>query len=104
MINWQQGNSPIMHTTLILVGGTGSGKTHIATAIGTALIQDGKKVRFFDCVDLINLLIKEDKEGKTGRIQKQLMNADCVVMDELGLYSVSQIRWNHAVSSHWKTL
>lgn len=69
---------------LILVGGTGTGKTHIATALGTELIQHGRKVRFFDCVDLINLLIKEEGDVKTGRIEKQLMSADCVIMDELG--------------------
>ena len=69
---------------LILVGGAGTGKTHIATALGTSLIQGGKKVRFFNTVDLINTLIKEDKEGKSGRLQKQLQAADCVIMDELG--------------------
>ena len=69
---------------LILVGGTGTGKTHIATALGTELIQHRRKVRFFDCVDLINLLIKEEGDGKAGRIEKQLMAADCVIMDELG--------------------
>ena len=69
---------------LILVGGTGTAKTHIATALGAELIQRGKKIRFFDCVDLINLLIKEEGAGKAGRIEKQLMNTDCIVMDELG--------------------
>ncbi len=69
---------------LILIGGTGTGKTHIATALGTELIQRGQKIRFFDCVDLINLLIKEEGDGKAGRIEKQLMSADCVIMDELG--------------------
>ena len=58
--------------------------THIATALGTYLIQSGRKVRFFDCVDLINLLIKEEADEKAGRLEKQLMNADCVIMDELG--------------------
>ena len=69
---------------LILVGGTGTGKTHIATAMGTALIQNGKKVRFFDCRDLINMLIREEEDGKAGRIEKQLMATDYVIMDELG--------------------
>ena len=69
---------------LIFIGGTGTGKTHIATALGTHLIQQGHKVRFFDCVDLINLLIKEEGDGKAGRIEKQLMNTDCVILDELG--------------------
>jgi len=69
---------------LILVGGAGTGKTHIATALGTGLIKGGRKVRFFNTLDLINALIREDKEGRTGRLQKQLIAADCVIMDELG--------------------
>ena len=69
---------------LILVGGTGTGKTHISIALGAAMIESGKKIRFFNTVNLINALIKEDKEGKTGRLQKQLMSTDCVILDELG--------------------
>ena len=67
---------------LILAGGTG--KTHISIALGTAMIENRKKIRFFNTVNLINALIKEDKEGKTGRLQKHLMAADCVILDELG--------------------
>lgn len=69
---------------LILVGGTGTGKTHIAIALGTTLIQSQKKVRFYNAVDLINALIKEQTEGKSGRIIKQLTMVDCVIIDELG--------------------
>ncbi len=69
---------------LILIGGTGTGKTHMATALGGELIKKGYKTRFFDCVDLINLLIKEETDNKAGRIEKQLMNVDCVILDELG--------------------
>ena len=69
---------------LILVGGTGTGKTHIAIALGTTLINQGKKVRFYNAVDLINALIKEQIEGNTGKIIRQLMAIDCVIIDELG--------------------
>ena len=44
---------------LILVGGTGTGKTHLATAIGIAAIHQGKRVRFYNAVDLVNPLDKE---------------------------------------------
>ncbi|MDD3576327.1 MAG: ATP-binding protein, partial [Halothiobacillus sp.] len=44
---------------LILVGGTGTGKTHLATALGVAAIHQGKRVRFYNAVDLVNLLDKE---------------------------------------------
>jgi DNA replication protein DnaC len=69
---------------LILVGGTGTGKTHIAIALGTALINNGKKARFFNAVDLINALIKEQADGNAGKIIRQLSALDCVIIDELG--------------------
>ena len=69
---------------LILVGGTGTGKTHIAIALGTALINQGKKVRFHNAVDLINALIREQAEGNTGKIIRQLSQTHCVIIDELG--------------------
>jgi DNA replication protein DnaC len=69
---------------LILVGGTGTGKTHTAIALGTELVQRGKKVRFFNAVDLINALIKEQAEGRQGSLVKRLQQVDCVIIDELG--------------------
>ncbi len=69
---------------LILVGGTGTGKTHIAIALGTTLINQGKKVRFFNAVDLINALIREQADGNAGKIIRQLTPLDCVIIDELG--------------------
>jgi DNA replication protein DnaC len=69
---------------LILVGGTGTGKTHIAIALGTTLINNGKKARFFNAVDLINALIREQADGNAGKIIRQLTPLDCVIIDELG--------------------
>ena len=48
------------------------------------MIQHGFKVRFFNVVNLINALIAEDRDGNTGRLQRQLMASDCVILDELG--------------------
>ncbi len=69
---------------LILVGGTGTGKTHIAIALGTTLINSGKKARFFNAVDPINAPIKERAEGNAGKIIRQLSALDRVIIDELG--------------------
>lgn len=69
---------------LILVGGTGTGKTHLATALGIAAIHRGKRVRFFNAVDLVNLLEKEKQQGKAGNLAKQLAQMDAVILDELG--------------------
>jgi DNA replication protein DnaC len=69
---------------LILVGGTGSGKTHLATAIGVAAIHTGKRIRFYNAVDLVNLLEREKLAGKTGSLARKLIQADAVIVDELG--------------------
>jgi len=69
---------------LILVGGTGTGKTHVAIALGTALVNQGKKVRFHNAVDMINALIREQAEGNTGKLIRQLSQTHCVIIDELG--------------------
>jgi DNA replication protein DnaC len=69
---------------LILVGGTGTGKTHLATALGVAAIHQGKRVRFFNAVDLVNQLEREKLQGKSGTLAKQLVLFDAVILDELG--------------------
>ena len=69
---------------LILVEGTGTGKSHIAIALGTTLISQGKKARFYNAVDLINALIKEQAEGQAGKIIRQLSTLDLVIIDEQG--------------------
>ena len=73
-----------MAQNLILVGGTGTGKTHLATALAIAAIHRQKRVRFFNAVDLVNLLEREKQLGKTGNIARQLTQMDAVILDELG--------------------
>jgi DNA replication protein DnaC len=69
---------------LILVGGAGTGKTHLATALAVAAIHQGKRVRFFNAVDLVNQLDREKQLGKAGNLAKQLAAIDAVILDELG--------------------
>lgn len=69
---------------LILVGGTRTGKTHLATALGVAAIHHGKRIRFFNAVDLVNLLEQEKQLNKTGSLAKRLIQVDAVILDELG--------------------
>lgn len=69
---------------LILIGGTGTGKTHLSIALGTALIHQNKRVRFFNVVDLVNLLIKEQTAGNPGQMARRLSPVDAVILDELG--------------------
>jgi len=75
----------------VLVGGPGTGKTHLATAIGVAgITQHGKRVRFYSTVDLVNALEQEKAQGKAGRIASSLLRMDLVILDELGYLPFSQ--------------
>ena len=76
---------------VVFVGGTGSGKTHLATALGVdAITRHGKRVRFHSTVDLVNQLELEKAAGKHGRIAERLMHVDLIVLDELGYLPFSQ--------------
>ncbi len=75
----------------VLIGGPGTGKTHLATAMAIAgITRHGKRARFYSTVDLVNLLEKEKREGKAGRIALALMRVDAVILDELGYLPFSQ--------------
>ena len=76
---------------VVLVGGPGTGKSHLATAIGVAgITQHGKRVRFYSTVDLVNALEQEKAQGKAGRIASSLLRLDAVVLDEMGYLPFSQ--------------
>jgi len=76
---------------VVLIGGPGTGKTHLATALSVSgVTQHGKKVRFYSTVDLVNALEQEKLMNKPGRIAQSLARLDLVVLDELGYLPFSQ--------------
>ena len=76
---------------VVCIGGPGTGKTHVATALGVAAItRHGKRVRFYSTVDLVNALEREKADGRAGRIALNLLRTDLVILDELGYLPFSQ--------------
>jgi DNA replication protein DnaC len=75
---------------VVLIGGTGTGKSHLAIAIARALIRRGARGRFFNVVDLVNQLEAETRSGKPGRVADYLARLDFVVLDELGYLPFAQ--------------
>jgi len=75
---------------VVLVGGTGTGKTHLAIAIARALIRNGARGRFFNVVDLVNRLEAEARAGRQGRIADILSRKNFVILDELGYLPFAQ--------------
>ncbi|AXA43352.1 IstB-like ATP binding family protein (plasmid) [Rhizobium leguminosarum] len=73
-----------------LVGGTGTGKNHLAIAIARALIRNGTRGRVFNVVDLVNRLETETRSGKQGRTADYLNRLDFIILDELGYLPFAQ--------------
>jgi DNA replication protein DnaC len=78
------------HRNIVLVGGTGTGKTHLATAITANVVRAGARARYFNTVDLVNRLEDEARRGKPGTLAGQLSRLDLVVLDELGYLPFAQ--------------
>jgi DNA replication protein DnaC len=75
---------------VVLVGGTGTGKSHLAIAIARSCIRGGARGRFFNVVDLVNRLEAEVRSGRPGRLADYLCRKDFVVLDELGYLPFAQ--------------
>jgi DNA replication protein DnaC len=75
---------------LVLVGGTGTGKTHLAIAIARSCIRGGSRGRFFKVVDLVNRLEGEARSGRQSRLADYLTRMDFVILDELGYLPFAQ--------------
>ena len=78
------------HRNIVLVGGTGTGKTHLAIAITANVVRAGARGRYFKTVDLVNRLEDEARRGKAGALAAQLSRLDLVVLDELGYLPFAQ--------------
>ncbi|HSD42358.1 MAG TPA: IS21-like element helper ATPase IstB [Burkholderiales bacterium] len=87
---WYEGVPVESARNLILVGGTGTGKTHLAVAIASQLIKHGRRARFFTVLDLVNRLEADQRSHRAGATLRQCARMHCVVLDELGYLPFSQ--------------
>ncbi len=84
------GNFLAHQRNAVFVGGTGTGKTHLAVAIARTCIRNGARGRFFNVVDLVNRLEAEARDGRQGRLNDTLCRLDFVILDELGYLPFAQ--------------
>jgi DNA replication protein DnaC len=77
-------------SNIILVGGTGTGKTHLAISMARQAIRNGKRGRFFNVVDLVNQLEQEKLAGRGGKLAESIARLDLIVLDELGYLPFSK--------------
>jgi DNA replication protein DnaC len=75
---------------VVLIGGTGTGKSHLAVAIARACIRNGVRGRFFNAVDLVNKLDAEARSDRQGRTADLLCRLDFLILDELGYLPFAQ--------------
>jgi len=75
---------------IVLIGGTGTGKSHLAIAVARACIRAGARGRFYNVVDLVNRLETEARGGRQGRLADHLTRLDFVILDELGYLPFAQ--------------
>jgi DNA replication protein DnaC len=75
---------------VVLVGGTGTGKTHLAIGIARSCIRAGARGRFYTVVDLVNRLENESRAGRQGQLANRLAHKDFVILDELGYLPFAQ--------------
>ncbi len=89
--NLHQGEFVDQAHNVVLVGGPGTGKTHVATALGVhAITHRHQRVRFYSTIELVNALELEKAAGKQGQIANRMLCTDLVILDEMGYLPFSQ--------------
>jgi len=104
--NLHQGDFMAQARNIVLVGGTGTGKSHLAIAIASHAVRHGRRGRFYSVVELVNLLEQEQRNGDAGKLARQVARLDFIVLDELGYLPFSQsggARLFHLINTCYET-
>lgn len=75
---------------LVLMGGHGTGKSHMAVALGVEACNRGKKVRFYTVADLVHQLLEAKDARSVLKLQQNLAKVDLLILDELGMTDCKQ--------------
>lgn len=90
VLNLAQGEYISKHENLILMGNSGTGKTHLAISLGLTACQQGKRVRFFTAAGLINQLTEAQAALRLSQVQAGLARIDLLIIDEIGYVPFSK--------------
>ena len=85
---------------VLLIGNPGTGKTHLATALGFAGCAQGKKVRFYSVISLVTYLMEKREERGLEQFQKKLERLDLLILDELGYVPFSKTGVNRGQTTN----
>jgi DNA replication protein DnaC len=78
------------HENVLMVGNSGTGKTHLATALGFSACQQGRRVRFFTATGLVTQLLERREDRQLDRLMSKLERQHLIVLDELGYVPFSK--------------
>lgn len=79
-----QGDYLEKRENIVLLGNSGTGKTHLAIALGLEACKQGKRVLFFTAAELINALSEAQAQYRLSRLEHRLDSQDLLIIDELG--------------------
>jgi DNA replication protein DnaC len=90
VIELSRGSFVDRRENVIFIGSYGTGKTHLATALGVAACQQGKRARFYTAAGLINELLEAHAQLRISRLEAALAKCDLIILDELGFVPFSK--------------
>ena len=80
-----------LRENILLVGNAGTGKSHLATALGIAACGQGKRVRFWRVTELVTTLMEAREQRQLTRLRTQLAKQDLLILDELGYVPATKV-------------